>query len=108
MTHSANEKHNEKHSQDLPTLRKIRRACNKELYRTAKRLKLWIPPEKVAEAEQLYLKKVVLNLTYIAENSSNRKLLADWWDEHVCAEIAELWNVDQAELGRAFRQAFGG
>jgi len=104
----AGEKHSEKHNQDLPTLRKIRRACNKELYRTIKRLKIYIPPAQLAEAEQLYLKKVVLNLPYIAENNSNRKLLADWWDENVCADIAALWNVDPADLAKAFREAFGG
>lgn len=108
MINTANEKHNEKHNQDLPSLRKIRRACDKELYRAVKRLKIWIPPAKLAEAEQLYLQKVVLNLPFIAENSSNRKVLADWWDEHVCPEIAALWDVPQADLARAFRQAFGG
>lgn len=108
MSQPAGEKHNEKHSQNLPTLRKIRRACNKELYRTAKRLKLWVPPDRLAQAEELYLKKVVLNLQFIAENASNRKLLSDWWEENVCAEIAELWNVEQEPLARAFRDAFGG
>ncbi|MEF3306399.1 dehydrogenase [Paenibacillus sp. GYB003] len=108
MIKPAGEKHSEKHNQNLPTLRKIRRACNKELYRTVKRLKVWIPPAQLAEAEELYLKKVVLNLPYIAENSSNRKLLSDWWDENVSADIAQLWNVDRAELSKAFRDAFGG
>ncbi|GAA3411024.1 dehydrogenase [Paenibacillus hodogayensis] len=108
MNKPSNEKYTEKHSQDLPTLRKIRRACNKELYRTAKRLKLWVPPERLAEAEELYLKKVVLNLPYIVEHSSNRKLLSDWWSENVCADIATLWNVEQDDLSKAFREAFGG
>lgn len=99
---------NEKHDQNLPTLRKIRRACNKELYRTVKRLKIWVPPAKLAEAEELYLKKVVLNLPFIAENGSNRKLLSDWWDENVCPDIAALWDVEPAALARAFRDAFGG
>ncbi|PYI51600.1 dehydrogenase [Paenibacillus flagellatus] len=108
MTYPAGEKHSEKHSQALPTLRKIRRACNRELYRTAKRLKLWVPPDRMAEAEELYLKKVVQHLTYIAENGSNRKLLSDWWDEHVRDDIAKLWNVDADDLSRAFRDAFGG
>jgi toxin CptA len=108
MMNPASEKHSEKHNQNLPTLRKIRRACNKELYRTVKRLKIWIPPAQLAEAEKLYLKKVVLNLQFIAENSSNRKLLSNWWDENVCQEIATLWNVEPADLSRAFRDAFGG
>ncbi len=97
-----------KHEQDLPTIRKIRRTCNKELYRTVKRLKTWIPPERVEEGEKLYLRKVVGNLLWIAENGSNRKLLADWWAEHVAPELAELWEVDEQQLSRAFREGFGG
>lgn len=103
-----NNQHTEKHSQDLPTLRKIKRACNRELYRTIKRLKIWIPPAKVAEAEELYLKKVALNLQFIAENGSNRKLLSDWWEQNVCGDIAAIWNVNPDDLARAFRNAFGG
>jgi toxin CptA len=99
---------NEKHGQDLPTLRKIRRACNRELYRTVKRLKIWLPPEKIAQAEELYLKKVVENLIFISENGSNRKLLSDWWEENVCEDIAKLWDVEPAKLAKAFRDAFGG
>ncbi|MBJ6361325.1 dehydrogenase [Paenibacillus sp. GCM10012307] len=99
---------NEKHSQQYPTARKIRRACNNELYRTIKRLKVWVPKEKLEEAESLYFKKVILNLIWITENHSNRKLLSDWWDENVSAEIAELWEVDRDQLCRAFREAFGG
>lgn len=108
MTKPAGEKHTEKHNANLPTLRKIRRACNKELYRTMKRLKIWVPPAQLDEAEQLYLKKVVLNLPFIAENSSNRKLLSDWWEQNVCEDIAKLWNVEPADLAKAFREAFGG
>ncbi|WP_127582300.1 dehydrogenase [Paenibacillus koleovorans] len=99
---------NEKHKNALPTLRKLRRACNNELYRTVKRMKIWIPPAQLVAAEDLYLKKVVLNLQFIVDNGSNRKLLCDWWDENVCSEIAELWNVEQAHLSRHFRDAFGG
>lgn len=97
-----------KHEKPLPSLRQIRRTCSKELYRTVKRLKAYIPPEKMAEAQQLYFRKVALNLQYIAENGSNRKLLADWWEENVSGEIAELWAVDRKKLADAFRQAFGG
>ncbi|XEC97717.1 dehydrogenase [Paenibacillus tarimensis] len=99
---------NVKHQPNYPTARKIRRACSNELYRTVKRLKVWIPPEKVAEAENIYFKKVILNLQWITENHSNRKLLSDWWDENVSAEIAELWNVERSRLCGAFRDAFGG
>lgn len=97
-----------KHESSLPTARKIRRSCNTELYRAVKRLKLWIPPERMAEAEQLYLERVMIRLPYITEHRSNRKLLCDWWDEHVCPDIAKLWEVDPERLSRAFRDAFGG
>jgi hypothetical protein len=99
---------NEKHTTGYPTARKIKRACSNELYRTAKRMNKWIPKEKVEEAEKLYFKKVALNLPWIHENQSNRKVLSDWWDENVSAEIAELWEVDRAALCEAFRHAFGG
>lgn len=101
-------KTNEKHKQQLPSARGIRRACSKELYRAAKRLKTWISPDQMKQAEELYTKKVMLNLLYIVENSSNRKLLADWWEENVSGEIAELWKVDVQSLNHAFRDAFGG
>ncbi|KIL40013.1 dehydrogenase [Gordoniibacillus kamchatkensis] len=98
----------EKHTKQLPTVRGVRRACARELYRAAKRLKVYIPPERMAEAEKLYVGKVLQNLLYIAENGSNRKALADWWDENVNAEVAALWNVEPEKLARAFRDAFGG
>ncbi|AJY75682.1 dehydrogenase [Paenibacillus beijingensis] len=97
-----------KHQPDFPTARKIRRACGNELYRTAKRMKVWIAADAMEEAEKRYTKKVLLNLPWIVENRSNRKLLSDWWDENVAAEIAELWNVDRTKLCAAFRDAFGG
>jgi toxin CptA len=98
----------EKHNASLPTARKIRRACSKELYRTMKRLKSYVPAEAVAQAEDLYFKKVMLNLMWIVDNTSNRKVLSDWWEEQVCPEIAVLWNVEEPVLARAFRDAFGG
>lgn len=98
----------EKHKTPLPSPRSIRRACDNELYRTLKRLKLFVPPEKVKEAVELYYRKVIGNLEWITLNHSNRKLLADWWDESVCGEIAALWDVEPARLSRAFRDAFGG
>lgn len=97
-----------KHEQQLPTARKVRRTCNKELYRTIKRLHMWIPPAKVEEAEKLYYRKVILNLIWIAENSSNRKVLADWWEENIAPDIAALWDVDVKRLSAAFRDGFGG
>lgn len=97
-----------KHEQELPTLRKIRRTCNKELYRTVKRLNMWIPPERIAEGEKLYLRKVIGHLLWISENGSNRRLLADWWAEHVAPELAALWQVDEKRLSEAFRDGFGG
>jgi toxin CptA len=98
----------QKHAPSYPTARKIRRACNKELFRTIKRLKKWIAPDLVKQAEELYFKKVVLHLPWIVENESNRKALCDWWDKNVCPEIAALWEVEPAVLGKAFRDAFGG
>ncbi|BBI35278.1 dehydrogenase [Cohnella abietis] len=98
----------EKHSSQLPNPRSIRRACGKELYRTVKRLKQHIPAALVEQAEQLYVKRVFGNLIWITENRSNRKVLADWWDEEISEEIALLWNVDRTKLMQAFRDAFGG
>ncbi|MFC5530860.1 dehydrogenase [Cohnella yongneupensis] len=100
--------HQEKHTSPLPSPRSIRRACGNELYRTVKRLKQHIPAPLVAQAEELYVRKVIGNLLWIAEHRSNRKALADWWDEHVSEEIAQLWNVDLERLRYAFRAAFGG
>ncbi|PZE20704.1 dehydrogenase [Paenibacillus xerothermodurans] len=97
-----------KHKQQLPTARKIRRSCSRELYRTRKKLNKWISPELVEQAEQLYFKKVCLNLLWIVEHGSNRKLLSDWWEENVCPELAELWAVEPARLAKAFRESFGG
>ncbi|MEK4512724.1 dehydrogenase [Paenibacillus anaericanus] len=97
-----------RHQTNLPTPRKIRRGCNKELYRTIKRLGIYVPDERLKEGETLYYKKVIGKLLWIAENRSNRKLLADWWDEEVSAELATLWEVDRENLSKAFRAAFGG
>jgi len=98
----------EKHNKPLPNARGIRRSCSKELYRTVKRLKVWIPPEKLEAGEKLYVKKVMLNLLWIVENGSNRRLLSDWWEENVCPELAELWTVEPKALATAFRESFGG
>jgi hypothetical protein len=98
----------EKHSAPLPTPRSIRRACGNELYRTLKRLKLHISAPLLKQAEQLYVDRVIGNLLWITENRSNRKVLADWWDEEISGEIATLWNVDRSRLMQAFRDAFGG
>lgn len=46
-----------KHASPLPTPRKIRRGCSKELYRTVKRLGVYIPEERIREGEELYYKK---------------------------------------------------
>ncbi|TJY38505.1 dehydrogenase [Cohnella pontilimi] len=98
----------QKHTVPLPSPRGIRRACANELYRTLKRLKTHVPEALVKEAEQLYYKRVIGHLVWITENKSNRKALADWWEEAVCDEIAALWNVDRNLLSSAFREAFGG
>ncbi|WP_442603239.1 dehydrogenase [Paenibacillus sp. KN14-4R] len=101
-------KNPEKHKAQAPNLRKIRRACNKELYRTVKRLNCYIPPEKIEEAEKLYYKQVLLNLPFILEHGSNRRELANWWDQHLADDIAAIWEVDVNLLSRKFRDAFGG
>ncbi|MBW5447905.1 dehydrogenase [Cohnella sp. CFH 77786] len=98
----------EKHTAPLPTPRSIRRACDNELYRTLKRLKHHVPAEKVKEAVELYYKRVIGRLEWVTLNHSNRTLLADWWDEAVCKDIAALWEVDPVQLSKAFRDAFGG
>lgn len=98
----------EKHTTPLPNPRSIRRACGNELYRTVKRLKQYIPAPLMKQAEDLYVRRVIENLVWISENHSNRKLLADWWDDEISEEIATLWNVDRARLMQAFRDAFGG
>lgn len=48
-----------KHTAGLPTARKIRRACSNELYRTVKRLKVWVSKEKMEQAEKLYFKRLL-------------------------------------------------
>ena len=98
----------QKHQGGYPTARKIRRACENELYRTVKRLGMWIPKEQMEKAEKLYFEKVALNLPWIHENYSNRKKLADWWDDNVSAEVADILGVDRGKLCIAFRDAFGG
>ncbi len=97
-----------KHTAQPPNPRTIRRACGKELYRAVKRLRQHIPSESVRAAEELYTRKVIGHLEWITMNQSNRKMLADWWDEAVCPDIAALWQVEPARLSRAFRDAFGG
>ena len=92
----------------LPTARGIRRACSKELYRARKRLPVHIAPDLVKQGEELYYRKVVGHLIWIAENRSNRKLLCNWWDEDVSVELAALWKVDRDALCTAFRNAYGG
>lgn len=97
-----------KHEQPLPSLRHIRRTCQRELYRTAKKLKRWIPPNKMEQARQLYVQKVIGNLPWIIATGNNRTKLCDWWEKEVCPSIAELWEVSPERLAHAFRTSFGG
>ena len=94
--------------QQLPSARGIRRACSKELYRTAKRLKLYISPERMEQAEEKYYAKVIANLLWIGENRNDRKKLCEWWNNEVSADIATLWDVEVEPLKEAFKHAFGG
>lgn len=97
-----------KHEKPLPNARQIRRACQKELYRTIKKLKAYIAPELVRQAEELYFKKVIANLLWVVENGSNRRLLADWFETEIAPSIAELWGIQAGDISRAFRDSFGG
>ncbi|MBC8080465.1 MAG: dehydrogenase [Gorillibacterium sp.] len=99
---------NGKHDNPLPSVRQVRRACGRELYRTAKRLGKRITPEKMEQAVTCYFKKVVLHLPYIVKNAGNKKLLADWFDEQMAIEVAEMWEVEPKAVAVAFRQALGG
>ncbi|THF72997.1 dehydrogenase [Cohnella fermenti] len=103
-----NMNHQPKHAAPLPSARTIRRACGNELYRTVKRLRLYVPDEKLRQAEELYVKRVIGNLIWIHENRSDRRKLADWWNAEVSESVAELWDVEPERLRRAFRDAFGG
>lgn len=97
-----------KHEKGLHSARHIRRACSRELYRTAKRLKLYVPSEAMKKAEDFYFRKVAMNLPFISENGSNKKVLADWFEQNAAGEIASFWNVDSRAVADAFRQSFGG
>ena len=92
----------------LPSARKIRRACNKELYRTIKRLKVYIAPDLVTQGENLYYRKVIGNLIWVNENHNNRKAQCDWWDKDVLPELAALWDIPETKLSAAFRDSYGG
>ncbi|MHA6483047.1 dehydrogenase [Paenibacillus sp. strain BS8-2] len=98
----------QKHASGLPSARKIRRSCSNELYRTVKRMKVYIPKDKMDQAENLYFKKVAHHLLWIVEHKDNRKAQANWWAENVSEEIAALWEVDRDKLCEAFRVAYGG
>lgn len=98
----------QKHTAKLPSPRSIRRACGRELYRTAKRLKVHITTKQMEKAEEIYFNKVIGNLMWIYENRSNRSKQAEWWAIAVAPEVAALWNVDQNELIRAFKDGYYG
>jgi hypothetical protein len=90
------------------SIREIRRACNKELYRTVKRMAFRPTPDQFDQAHMLYFNKVIQNIVFVTEHRDNRKLLSDWWSDHVAPEIAELWGVESEDLCDAFKRAFGG
>ncbi|MDF2836732.1 MAG: dehydrogenase [Paenibacillus sp.] len=98
----------QKHAAGLPSARKIRRSCSNELYRTAKRMKIYVTKEKMDKAETLYFQKVAQHLLWIVDHKDNRKAQAAWWAENVSEEIAALWEVDRDKLCVAFREAYGG
>ena len=47
----------QKHAAALPSARKIKRACENELYRTVKRLGAYIPKEKLELAQNFMYRK---------------------------------------------------
>ena len=95
------------HQPELPTARSIRRTCQSELYRTIKRMKVWIPEEKLKAAEKHYFHKVAGNLVWIHENRSNRKKQVEWWEANVCDELVNILGVDRAAFVAAFKSAYG-
>lgn len=95
------------HQPELPTARNIRRACQSELYRTIKRMKVWVPEDKVKTAEKLYFQKVAGNLVWIHENRSNRKKQVEWWETNVCDELVAILEVDRNHFVEAFKAAYG-
>lgn len=95
------------HQPDLPTARNIRRTCNSELYRTIKRMKVWIPEHKVKAAEKVYFQKVASNLIWIHEHRSNRKKQVEWWETNVCDELVNILEVDRNQFVAAFKAAYG-
>jgi hypothetical protein len=101
-------KFDQKHTAQLPSPRSIRRACSRELYRTIKRLNVYVAPPQIEEAEKLYFQKVIGNLMWIFEHRSNKRKQADWWAEAVAPDIAKLWGVEEEALIRAFRDGYGG
>lgn len=96
------------HRPEYPSARKIRRSCQAELYRTIKKMKVWIPPEKIEQANKFYYNKVAQNSVWIHENRANRKKQVDWWEANCCDELANILNVDRAALAEAFRISYGG
>jgi hypothetical protein len=96
----------ERHTAQLPSIRNIRRACSRELYRTAKRLNVYLTPQQMEQAEEHYFTKVIGNLMWIYENRSNRNKQAEWWAIAVAPGIAQIWKVDQNELIRAFKDGY--
>ena len=95
------------HQPDLPTARSIRRTCKSELYRTIKRMKVWIPEHKIKEAEKVYFQKVAANLIWIHEHRSNRKKQVEWWEANVCDELVSILEVDRDRFVEAFKTAYG-
>ncbi|MFD2672540.1 dehydrogenase [Marinicrinis sediminis] len=95
-------------SPSLPNARSIRRACAKELYRTNKKLGVYIPKDKQEAGLKLYTDQVMQHLAWVVEHRNERRKLADWWAEAVAPELARCWDVNETRLVEAFREAFGG
>ena len=104
-THTSVEKHTSQSMKSFTT-RGLRRSCKKELYRTIKKLNIFIAPALIEQGEQLYIDKVLCHLSWIQKNSSNPKALCGWWNESVSNELSDLWKVDVDRLQTAFRHTF--
>jgi len=96
------------HRPEYPSARKIRRSCQTELYRTIKKMKVWVDPDKVEKANQFYYQKVVQNSVWIHENRANRKKQVEWWESHCCDEMASILEVNREALAIAFRASYIG
>src|SRR5690606_41032830 len=90
---------------DIPTARKIRRDCSKELYRAIKRMDIYVSQDKIEQAERYYAQMVATHYLHLRE-LNQRKKQVEWWEEHCSTKLAELLEVDQQLFIQAFKRAY--